>query len=195
MHRHAAGQLGDRLIADKAGLGNDDLVPGLDHRADDQVDGLTAADRDKDIFLFIVQVKAAAKVAADLIAQLLQAGVGCVLGAAQLKAADACIADAPRRFQSPAHQRPERCSAAFQPPDQRTCGCRTGASPWRQGQAVHRSSSQDGTLSFIGFFGQIQPAAALVGAQHKAGGRWRAHRQRGEAAWPRRLRFPESCGP
>ena len=27
-----------------------------------------------------------------------QAGVGCVLGAAQLKAADACIADAPRRF-------------------------------------------------------------------------------------------------
>ena len=98
MHRHAAGQLGDRLIADKAGLGNDNLVPGLDHRADDQVDGLTAADRDKDIFLFIVQVKAAAKVAADLIAQLLQAGVGCVFGAAQLKAADACIADAPRRF-------------------------------------------------------------------------------------------------
>ena len=37
-------------------------VPGLDHRADDRRSMASpAADRDKDIFLFIVQVKAAAK--------------------------------------------------------------------------------------------------------------------------------------
>ena len=66
-------------------------------------------------------------------------------------------------------RRPARCSGAYRLPDQRTCGCRTGAWPWRQGQAAHRSSSQDGTLSFIGFFGQVQAAAALVGAQNKAG--------------------------
>ena len=59
MHGHAAGQLGDRLIADKARLRDDDLIPGLDHRTDGQVDGLAAADGDQDVFLFIVQIKAA----------------------------------------------------------------------------------------------------------------------------------------
>ena len=59
MHGHAAGQLGDRLIADKARLRDDDLIPGLDHRTDGQVDGLAAADGDQDVILFIVQIKAA----------------------------------------------------------------------------------------------------------------------------------------
>ena len=59
MHGHAAGQLGDRLIADKARLWDNDLIPGLDHRTDGQVDGLAAADGDQDVFLFIVQIKAA----------------------------------------------------------------------------------------------------------------------------------------
>ncbi len=59
MHGHAAGQLGDRLIADKTRLWDDDLIPGLDHRTDGQVDGLAAADGDQDVFLFIVQIKAA----------------------------------------------------------------------------------------------------------------------------------------
>ena len=99
VHRHAAGQLGNRLIADKAWLRDDDLIPGLHHRTDGKVDGLTAADRDQNVFLFIIQLKAALQIAADLAAQLLQAGVGRVLGAAQLQAADARIADAPRRFE------------------------------------------------------------------------------------------------
>ena len=69
MHRHAAHQLGDRFIADKAGFGNDDLIPRLDQRADSQVNGLAAADRDQHILRFIVQLKAAGKVVADLGAQ------------------------------------------------------------------------------------------------------------------------------
>ena len=59
MHRHAAGQLGDGLIADKAGFGDDDLVPGLHERADGKVDGLAAAHRDEDVFFLIMQLKPA----------------------------------------------------------------------------------------------------------------------------------------
>ena len=69
VHRNAAGQLGDRLVADEAGLRDDDLIPRLHQGADGQVDGLAAADGDQDIFLFIVQFKPAGQVVADLAAQ------------------------------------------------------------------------------------------------------------------------------
>jgi len=46
VHRNAAGQLGDRLVANEAGLGDDDLIPRLHQGADGQVDGLAAADGD-----------------------------------------------------------------------------------------------------------------------------------------------------
>ena len=96
MHRHAAHQLGDRLVADKAGFGDDDLIPRLDKGANGKVDRLAAADRDQHVLGFIAQLKAAGKVVADLGAQLLQPGVGGVLGTPLLQAADAGIADAPR---------------------------------------------------------------------------------------------------
>ena len=79
MHRHAAGQLGDRLIADKAGLRDDDLVPRGDQRADGHVDGFAAADRDKDVVDLIERSNRRARYWADLRAQLLEPGVGRVL--------------------------------------------------------------------------------------------------------------------
>ena len=98
-HGHAAGELGDRLIADKAGFRDDDLVPRLDQRADGQVDRFAAAHRDQGLFRLVLQFKAARQIAADLGPQFLEPGVGRVLGAALFQTADARVAHAPRRFE------------------------------------------------------------------------------------------------
>jgi len=72
VHRHAAGQGGDGLIAHKAGLRDDHLVPGLDQRADAHINGLAAAHGHKDLPHGVVaQTHAPLQIPADLGAQLL----------------------------------------------------------------------------------------------------------------------------
>lgn len=95
VYRHAAGELGDGFVADKAGFGNDDLIPGSHQGPDGHVDGFTAAHRDQDLFRFVLQVHAAVQIPADLRPQLLQARVGGIFGPALFQAADARIPDAP----------------------------------------------------------------------------------------------------
>ena len=94
--RHAPRQGGDGVVADKAGLGDDDLVPRGHQGADAHVDGLAAPHRDQDLPHGVVaQVHPALQVAGDLDPQLLQAGVGGVLGVAHLQRFDACLPDGP----------------------------------------------------------------------------------------------------
>ena len=95
MHGHATRQLGDGFIADKAGFRDDDFIPGFDQCPDGQVDGLAAADGDQHLGHLILQVKAAFQIPADLGAQLLEAGIGRILGAALLQATDAGIPHTP----------------------------------------------------------------------------------------------------
>ena len=100
VHRHAAGEGGDRLVADEAGFRDDDLVPRLHQRADGKVDGLAAAHRDQDLVLLaVMQVKPAGQIVADLHPQLLHARVGGVAGAALLQGADGRVPHAPGRFE------------------------------------------------------------------------------------------------
>ena len=99
MHRHAAGQLGDRLIANKTGFRNNNFIAGLYQRTDGQVDGFTAAHRNQNLRHIVFQVKPAFQIPADLGAQFFQACVGCVFGAALFQAADARITHTPGRFE------------------------------------------------------------------------------------------------
>ena len=83
MDRHTARQGGDGLIADKARLRDDDFVPRLHHGADAHINGLTAAHGDQHLAQrVVVQVHPALQIAADLCAQLLQARIGGIAGAA-----------------------------------------------------------------------------------------------------------------
>ena len=71
VHRHTAGQGGDGLVAHKAGLRDDHLVPGLDQRADAHINGLAAAHGHKDLpHRVVAQVHAPLQIPADLGAQL-----------------------------------------------------------------------------------------------------------------------------
>ena len=97
VHRHAAGEGRDRLIADEARLGDDDLIPGLYQCADAHINGLAAAHGDEDFLGRVVfQAHPAVEVVGDLGPQLLQTGVGGIAGAAMLEALDAGLPDGPR---------------------------------------------------------------------------------------------------
>ena len=100
MHRHTAGQGGDGLVAHKAGLRDDDLVPGLHQRADAHINGFAAAHRDEHLVQrVVVQAHAALQILCHLGAQLLQACVGGVAGAAMLQTLNAGFAHGPWRFE------------------------------------------------------------------------------------------------
>ena len=100
MHRHTAGQGGDGLVAHKAGLRDDDLVPGLHQRADAHINGFAAAHRDEHLVQrVVVQAHAALQILCHLGAQLLQACIGGVAGAAMLQTLDAGFAHGPWRFE------------------------------------------------------------------------------------------------
>ena len=100
MDRHTARQGGDGLIADEARLRDDDLIPRLHHRADAHINGLTAAHGDQHLAQrVVVQVHPALQIAADLCAQLLQARIGGIAGAAVFQALDAGLAHGPGRFE------------------------------------------------------------------------------------------------
>ena len=72
MDRNAAGQGGDGLVAHKAGLWDDHLIPGLDQGADAHVNGFAAAHRHQDLPHGVVpQAHAPLQIAADLGPQLL----------------------------------------------------------------------------------------------------------------------------
>jgi hypothetical protein len=72
MDRNAAGQGGDGLVAHKAGLRDDHLVPGLHQRADAHINGFAAAHRHQDLPHGVVpQAHAPFQIAADLGPQLL----------------------------------------------------------------------------------------------------------------------------
>ena len=99
MHRHTAGQGGDGLVAHKAGLRDDDLVPGLHQRADAHINGFASAHRDEHLVQrVVVQAHAALQILCHLGAQLLQACVGGVAGAAMLQTLNAGFAHGPWRF-------------------------------------------------------------------------------------------------
>ena len=96
MHRHAPGQGGDGLIADKAGFRDDHLVPRGYQGADAHIDGLAAAHRHQDLPHGVVaQVHPPLQIAGDLGPQLLQTGVGGVFGMAHLQRFDAGLPDGP----------------------------------------------------------------------------------------------------
>ena len=99
MDRHTAGKGGDGLVADKAGLRDDDLIPGLDQRADAHVNGLAAAYRHQHLAGLIVEIHPAGEIAGDLRPQLLEARVGGVAGAAVFQALDAGFPHGPGRFE------------------------------------------------------------------------------------------------
>ena len=100
MHRHTAGQGGDGLIADKAGLRDDHLIPGLHDGADAHINGFAAAHGHQHLPQgVVVQVHPTLQISADLRPQLFQACVGGVAGAAMLQALDACFPHSPRCFE------------------------------------------------------------------------------------------------
>ena len=99
MHRHAAGQGGDGFVAHKARLRDDHLIPGLHQRADAHINGFAAAHRHQHFVQRVVaQAHAAFQIFCDLGAQLLQAGIGSVAGAAVFQALNAGFTHSPRRF-------------------------------------------------------------------------------------------------
>ena len=100
MDRHAPRQGGDGVIADKAGLGDDDLIAGGDQGADAHVDGLAAAHRHQNLVHgVVVEIHPALQVAGNFHPQLLQAGVGGVFGVAHLQGLNAGLPDGPGGFE------------------------------------------------------------------------------------------------
>ena len=96
---HAARHLGQRGIADKAGLGDEHFLARVDQRADGVVDCLRAADRDQDLlFRIIAELIFAARQRGDLAAQLGQTPVGGIEGLAFFQRLDARAADLPWGF-------------------------------------------------------------------------------------------------
>ena len=95
MHRHAAGELGDGFVADKARLRDDDLIPRLHQRTDAQVDGLAAAHRHHHLIRLVIQLEPAGQITANFLTQLHQACVGGVFGAPLLQTADARVTHRP----------------------------------------------------------------------------------------------------
>lgn len=70
-HGNAAGHLRERRVADKARLGNEHLLAGIDEGADGVVDCLGAADRDENFLVRVVaQLVLAAREGRNLAAQL-----------------------------------------------------------------------------------------------------------------------------
>ena len=59
-HGHAAGQLGNRRVADERRFHNEHLVARLDERADGNIDCLGTADRDQKLFFGIIFKREAA---------------------------------------------------------------------------------------------------------------------------------------
>ena len=100
MDRYPAGQGGDGLVADKAGLRDDHLIPGLHNGADAHINGFAAAHGHQHLPQgVVVQVHPALQISADLRPQLFQTCVGGVAGAAMLQALDACFPHSPRCFE------------------------------------------------------------------------------------------------
>ena len=95
-HRDAARHAHQWLVADIAGLGNDNLIPGADQRAQRHVNGLRAAYGHQDFGQrVVVHVVFPVHVAGNFPAELLQAAVGGVAGFARLQREDAGLADFP----------------------------------------------------------------------------------------------------
>ena len=98
-HRNTARHLRQRLVAYKARLRNQHLVPHIDNRTDGVVDRLGAADRHKDLLVRIVaQAVLAAHERGNLIAQLGKTPVGGVEGLSFFQRLNAGAANLPRRF-------------------------------------------------------------------------------------------------
>ena len=96
-HRHAVCEPDARLVGDVARLGIDDLVAGVQRRAECDVYRLAAANREDYLVLRVVnEAVLAVHVVRDLVAQLGQTGVRGVEGAPFLKRVDAFFADVPR---------------------------------------------------------------------------------------------------
>ena len=96
-HGNAACHLRERRVADKARLGDEHLLAGIDEGADGVVDRLGAADGDEDLLVCVVaQLVLAARERGDLAAQLGKTPVGGIEGLTLLKRLDAGAPDLPR---------------------------------------------------------------------------------------------------
>ena len=93
---HAPRHFRDGDVTDKAGLGDEDLIPGLDQRAHAQVDGLAAPHGDQHFALgIILHIVMALQIIGDLRPQLEEAPVGGVAGAPLFQALDARLPNVP----------------------------------------------------------------------------------------------------
>lgn len=70
------GQTGNGIIGYIAGLGDQDLITGIDHRADHMSMGLRAADGDHGLLFGIGKSHAAFQIAVDLLLEFPETGVG-----------------------------------------------------------------------------------------------------------------------
>ena len=84
-------------VGNVAGVGHEDLVARLAHRAHDEVDALARPHRDDDVFGRIVHGKPLGKIARDQLAQGGKPAVARVLRVSALDGFDRRVADVPRR--------------------------------------------------------------------------------------------------
>ena len=95
-HGNAARHAGQRSIADKAGLRDENLVARSQQRAEAQIDGFAAADRDKKFLVRIVfHLIMTVEPAGDLLPQLGKAAVRAVPRFAVLQRPDSLLPDMP----------------------------------------------------------------------------------------------------
>ena len=93
-HGNAAHHLNQRRIADKAGLGHDHLVAGVNDGAERHVNRLAAADGDENLGLrLIMQAEAAVEIGGDACAQLGQTAVGGIVGLVFDNRIHTCVGD------------------------------------------------------------------------------------------------------
>ena len=71
-----SGQAGNGIIGYIAGLGDQDFIAGIDHRADHHIDGLRTADGDHGLLFGIGKPHAALEIAVDLLLEFPETGVG-----------------------------------------------------------------------------------------------------------------------
>ena len=94
--RSAPRHAGQRTVAHKGGHRHDDLVPGVHHTPQRQVDALASAHGDDDLAGKVIpELEAPLQVGGDLPPQLGHAGVGGIFGKALLQRVDARVPDVP----------------------------------------------------------------------------------------------------